>query len=129
MLTEDAVWAWLEAGGVQAAAYWDGTPWTEIQDPKAVLLTLSGGSRPQFERTFDTPSLQIFARGDQNDHAGARDLAWQIDSLLQTAVPPLTLTGVRVISITRVGGPPRLLQRDAARRFIFSCNYLFLAAR
>lgn len=129
MLTEDAVAAWLEAQGVEAAFYWDGTPWTEIQDAAAVVLTLSGGSASQFERTFDTPTVQVLARGDQNDHAGARALAWQIDDALYRAVPPLTLGTTHVISVTRVGGPPRLLQRDAARRFIFTCNYLFLAAR
>lgn len=131
MLTEDGVSAWLSAQGVETVWYWDGTPWTEIQDPTAVVLDLSGGSAPQFERAFDTPTIQVLTRGDQNDHAGARELAWQIDSALMTAVPPLTLgtPPVRVISITRVGGPPRLLSRDAARRFIFTANYLFLAAR
>lgn len=131
MLTEDAIASWLKAEGVTAAFYWDGTPWTEIQDPTAVVLALSGGSAPQLERTFDTPSVQVLARGNQTDHVGARDLAWQIDDVLMDAVPPLTLgtPSVRVISITRVGGPPRLLTRDSARRFIFTCNYIFTAAR
>lgn len=129
MLTEDAVAAWLTDSGVTAKCYFDGTPWTDIQDRKAIVLGLYGGGPDQFERTFDQPGLQVLARGDQTDHAGARDLAYQIDSVFETAVPPLTLGGAWVISINRVGGPPRLLMRDTSRRFIFTCNYVFLSAR
>jgi hypothetical protein len=121
--------SWLIAQGITADIGFDGQAWVEILPDQAVLLTLMGGGPELFERTFDTPSVQLLSRGGQMDPTSAEALAWSIDNLLLGAVPPIDIGSTRVIAIERVGGPPRFVQYDAARRRIFSATYIFTAAR
>lgn len=120
--------AWLDAAGIKELMYYDGQDLGEVEQDLAVVLTLRGGGPSLNERTFDTPTLQVITRGSQNDPKSAEDLAFKVDDAL--LIPDRTVIGeTYVASIDRLGGPPSLLQRDTARRNIFTCNYFFQSAR
>lgn len=120
--------AWLQDAGISAPFEYDGQDLAEIEQDTVVVLTLSGGAPTSNERTIENPTVQITSRGAQFDPDSAEDLAWAIDDAL--LLPTSTTIGTtKVISIDRVGSPPRLLTRDAARRNVFVCNYIFTAGR
>jgi hypothetical protein len=119
---------WLTDAGIDTPMYYDGQNLAEIEQDSAVVLSLTGGGPTILERTFDTPTVQVISRGAQFDPTSAETLAYAIDDVF--LAPTSTVIGTtKVIAIDRVGGPPRLLQRDAARRNVFTCNYIFQAAR
>jgi uncharacterized protein YceK len=119
---------WLATAGVTASMEFDGQSLADIQQDVVVVLSLTGGASSILERTFDNPTVQVISRGQQMDPDSAEDLAYQIDQAL--LLPASTVIGTtKVIGIDRIGGPPRLLQRDRAHRNIFTCNYIFTVAR
>jgi hypothetical protein len=120
--------SWLDAAGISTPMYFDGQDWDEILEDQAVILTPTGGPPSLDERTFDQPTVQILTRGSQFDPGSAEKLAASVDDAI--LLPASTFIGTTYVSsMDRLGGPPRLLSRDAARRNVFSCNYIFQAAR
>lgn len=123
--------SWTDPAGVvhPLQVFYDGTPWVEVQQDCAAILSLAGGGPTLYERTFDTPTVQVQVRGPQNDPATAEALAYELDQALLTPAGVFDVGPTRVIASDRFGGPPRLLLRDAARRSIFVATYIFTTAR
>ena len=93
---------------------------------KEVTLTPSGG--PGFvteEASHDAWTFQARLRGGADDPLGAELAAQQLDWFILTAPVPLTVDGITVAAVTRLGAPPSPLPLDPSdRRTEFTCTYI-----
>lgn len=90
-----------------------------------VLVSPYGGPGEDLEGLLDQRSWQIRVVGEQNDYTGAESAANAIDLAYLSHLSHEKIAGQKVTSITRVGGPPAVLQVDDADRVHFVCSYTF----
>jgi len=121
---------WLTLAG------WDTTqetgypllPGSEIlaMPDKAVFLTPSGG--PGYvteEAVTDAWSFQARLRGGADDPLGAQAAAQLLDYVILHGPHPVTVDGVPVLNVQRLGSPPSPLPLDPSdRRFEYTANYV-----
>lgn len=121
---------WLTSAG------WDITqetgfplfPGPEILDEpdKAVFITPSGG--PGYttdEAGTDAWSFQARLRGAADDPLGAEAAAQLLDYVILRGPQPVTVNGVPVLNVQRLGSPPSPLPLDPSdRRFEYVANYV-----
>lgn len=119
--------SWLVAQGLEYPASADSE--LPAMPDRVVTVIRAGGAPTTIERAYDTPQMQVVARGAQADATSAGVVADRVDGLLLGAVPPVSMGSHRVISIDRLGGPPMDFDRDDGRRTLFSCNYTLRVAR
>lgn len=119
-----------------ALAGWDATqeagypllPGSEIltMPDKAVFLTPSGG--PGYvteEAAADAWSFQARLRGGSDDPLGAQAAAQLLDWTILHGPHPVTVGGVPVLNVQRLGSPPSPLPLDPSdRRFEYVANYV-----
>jgi len=121
---------WLTMAG------WDTTqetgypllPGSEIlaMPDKAVFLTPSGGPGYVTEEAgTDAWSFQARLRGPADDPLAADAAAQLLDWAILHGPRPVTVDGVPVLNVQRLGSPPSPLPLDPSdRRFEFTCNYV-----
>lgn len=115
---------------------WDATqesgyplyPGPEIltEPDKAVFLTPTGGPGYTTEEGgTDAWSFQARTRGPSDDPLSPEAAATLLDWMILHAPHPVTVDGVPVLNVQRLGGPPSPLPLDPSdRRFEFVCNYV-----
>jgi hypothetical protein len=93
---------------------------------KAVFVTPSGG--PGYvteEGGTDAWSFQARLRGPADDPLGAQAAAQLLDWTILHGPHPVTVDGVPVLNVQRLGSPPSPLPLDPAdRRFEYVTNYI-----
>jgi len=121
---------WLTLAG------WDTTqetgypllPGSEIlaMPDKAVFLTPSGGPGYVTEEAgTDAWSFQARLRGGADDPLGAQAAAQLLDYVILHGPHPVTVDGVPVLNVQRLGSPPSPLPLDPSdRRFEYVANYI-----
>lgn len=104
-------------------------PYVEKEPDKLVTLTPVPGPGYVLEGAADAGAFQARVRGGQNDQAGAEALAYHLDSLILSAVFPVTISGRVIIHVHRLGGTPSPLAPtpDDAERFEYVTTYLCIA--
>jgi hypothetical protein len=119
-----------------ALAGWDVTqetgyplfPGPEVLDApdRAVFVTPSGG--PGYvteEASADAWSFQARLRGAADDPLGAEASAQLLDWMILRGPRPVTVDGVPVQNVQRLGSPPSPLPLDPSdRRFEYVANYI-----
>lgn len=102
----------------------------ELESPDRLLfVTPSGGAGETMERMFELNSVQIRTRGVRNNPADAFALADRVDRALMDVEYPLRIGGRHVTKVQWAGGPPALVERDAALRSVLSASYVFEVSR
>jgi hypothetical protein len=121
---------WLTLAG------WDTTqetgypllPGSEIlaMPDKAVFITPSGGPGYVTEEAgTDAWSFQARLRGGSDDPLGAQAAAQLLDYVILHGPHPVTVDGVPVLNVQRLGSPPSPLPLDPSdRRFEYVANYI-----
>jgi hypothetical protein len=111
MMTPSGIATWLEGQGVTPDMFV-----TDGEIPPApdrlVIIQMTGGPGESRERTFDALSFQVRVRGKQYVEDDASALAWQVDDVLLGAHPPVTISGVRVISGSSRGRATDVHEKD-----------------
>jgi hypothetical protein len=122
---------WLTLAG------WDTTqesgypllPGSEIlaMPDKAVFITGTGGPGYTTEEGgTDAWSFQARLRGPADDPLSAEAAAQLLDYVILHGPHPVTVDGVPVLNVQRLGSPPSPLPLDPGdRRFEFTANYVF----
>lgn len=125
MITNDAMRSWLKAQVAQPNL--ESFPGPELPNTpsKHFVLSWLAGTGLTVENMFDVRGFQLRVVGEQNDYASAEALAWQLDHAIVGAVYPVTIGGMRVLSIGRTGGGPEPMPEDDADRTPFVASYLF----
>lgn len=118
------------------AAGWDGDQETgaplyagpyipESPDRLVVLTATSGPGYLTDEGYPDAVSFQARVRGPSDDEPSAEMLAILLDQLILQLPTPVTIDGVSIGSIQRLGGSPVALPFDPNDlRYDFTCNYV-----
>lgn len=127
MLSVAAVRTFLISRGITAAIV-DGLDERTMPD-RLVYVQATGGPGEARERTFERVTVQTIIRGGQNNLADAETLADAVDRAFMDAIYPVTIGGRHVPTIQQAGGPPALIDRDDARRSLFSASYVVEVAR
>lgn len=98
----------------------------KLSPNRLVFLFLGNGAGLTTEGLYDRVFLSVRTIGRQEDFTDAENLAYQLDNILLTATEagPIVMGTARVLYVTRTGGAPALLEKDAADRYHFSCSYL-----
>lgn len=91
---------------------------------RMVFLTLGGGAGLTTELLYDRIFISARVIGRQNDFADAEQLAAQLDKMFLQVDSPRKIGTARALYITRTGGAPSLLEKDASDRYHFSCSYI-----
>lgn len=93
---------------------------------KAVFLTASGGPGYTTEEGgADAWSLQTRLRAGADDPLGAQAAAQLLDWTILRGPHPVTVDGVPVLNVQRLGSPPSPLPLDPSdRRFEYVTNYI-----
>lgn len=133
MLRSADVAAWLRTRGITDPFVQDFPAMASEDLPempdRICSVVLFGGGPTLRERTYDQAQVQILTRGEQANPADAETFAAQVDDALMGAVPPLLMSGRRVVSIDRLAGPPQRLEVDDGRRTVMVTNYILQTAR
>lgn len=127
MLTVGEITAFLRSRGVTEPVNHSDDQ-QEMPD-EMLYVSATGGPGAAREYLFEVATFQILARGRQNDLASTEALADRVDRALIDAIPPFTIGGRHVVALSWVGGPPAVVDRDDARRYIASANYWMDLAR
>ena len=96
---------------------------------RVVACRIIGGAGELGERTQDQPTVQVYVRGLPANDADAHVLASVADDALLGIDRQVTMGETRVISVQRLSGQPGFVQRDDARRTLYSCTYVLRVAR
>lgn len=96
----------------------------KLSSDRIVFLGLGGGPGLASEELTDRIFISAHVIGQQNDYADAENLAWQLDTMLLQVCSNSVIGNATALYITRTGGSPTLLEKDAAERFHFTCSYL-----
>jgi hypothetical protein len=103
-------------------------PGPEIVDEpdKAVVLTPSGGPGYMTEEAgTDAWGFQARLRGAADDPLGAQAAAQLLDYTILHGPHPVTVCGVPVLNVQRLGSPPTALPLDPSdRRFEYTATYV-----
>jgi hypothetical protein len=93
---------------------------------KAVFITGAGGPGYTTEEGgTDAWSFQARVRGPEDDPLAAEAAAQLLDYMILHGPHPVTVDGVPVLNVQRLGSPPSPLPLDPSdRRFEFTCNYI-----
>ena len=93
---------------------------------KAVFITGTGGPGYTTEEGgTDAWSFQARVRGPEDDPLAADAAAQLLDYVILHGPHPVTVDGVPVLNVQRLGSPPSALPLDPSdRRFEFTCNYI-----
>jgi hypothetical protein len=123
---------WIAGGTVPIT--FDGYGMPDTSGPY-IAVGVTGGAPTQAERTLDVPLLSVVTVGPQDDHTGGEKLTSTVDDTLMGLPFPQTIpsaTGgnpTHLVSLDYSGGQPRFLDRDPARRSVFTASYVLVVAR
>ena len=118
------------------AAGWDATqetgypffpgPEILVSPDKAVFITATGGPGYTTEEGgTDAWSFQARVRGPEDDPLAAEAAAQLLDYVILHGPHPVTVDGVPVLNVQRLGSPPSPLPLDPSdRRFEYTANYI-----
>ena len=124
MLSVSDVIAWLPTLGITTPVQ---DSWWVPPDPdRLVMVTISGGPGPIYERLFDRTAVTVRCRGLQRQPSDTEALAAQVDEAVMGAVAPVMVGKTRVNDIDRAA-PPRFAGLDKAFRAEFVAVYLLTA--
>lgn len=126
MIVVADITAWLTSLGLTTPAV-DGY-WVPPDPDRLILIMLAGGPGLLYERAYDRQAVTLRSRGLQRQPADAEALATQVDDLILSAVPPVTVGSKHVNDIDRLS-PPRFASADKALRSEFTATYLLTFAR
>ena len=122
---------WLTMAGwdmTQETGY-PALPGPEILDApdKAVFVTATSGPGYRTEEGgVDSWGLQARLRGDADDPLGAQAAAQLLDYVILHGPHPVTVCGVPVLNVQRLGGTPVALPLDPSdRRTEYTATYIF----
>jgi hypothetical protein len=145
-ISSDGRWVGCAAGLV--AITFDGYGMPDTSGPY-VAVGVTGGAPTESERTVDVHLVSVLTFGPQDDHTGAEQLTSTVDDSLMALTFPQTIPsvaagfdtdgtfdlgaafdgGTHLISLDYSGAPPRFLDRDNARRSVFTASYVVRIAR
>lgn len=144
MIDFDDLTAWLQplVDPTFAHSGYEGLTWrgpdfdpvTEQADRVVAISRTGGPGLVTEEAAYDAVTFQIRVRGAQANPADTKAVMGLIDKLLVPPPPnppvtPVSINGIRCISIDRVGAAPGFLRLDDAYRTEDVGNYVFIAAR
>lgn len=97
-----------------------------LEPDRAVFITGTGGPGYTTEEGgTDAWSFQARLRGPADDPLAAEAAAQLLDYVILRGHCPVTVDGVSVLNVQRLGSPPSPLPLDPSdRRFEFTCNYI-----
>ena len=122
-LTYSTLADWLVSLGVDQTVLNQG-PFIPKMPDELTTLTLLPGLGYTTEGALDNPSFQVRCRSGQNDQQSAEAAAFDIDSRIFRAQYPITVDGVRIVVVDRLGGAPAPLgPPDDAERIDYVCTY------
>jgi hypothetical protein len=90
-----------------------------------IVATAYGGAGEAMEGLTDRTSWQVRVIGKQNDYTSAETMALAIDRAFLRLPSSRIPSGLWVVAVSRIGGPPSALTRDNAKRTHFICSYSF----
>lgn len=96
----------------------------KLSPQQLILMRVGNGAGFTTEALFDRPFIFLGIWGKQNNFADAESLALDCDRVMTSAVGNVMIGGTGALYITRTGGRPQLVDKDAADRYHFTCTYL-----
>jgi hypothetical protein len=96
---------------------------------RMITPTVTGGQPTQLERVLDVHTVQLMIRGAQADPVGTETMVALVDNTIMGLKPPFVVGSQHCVDLDYIGGPPRWLVRDPARRHHWACNYYLTVAR
>lgn len=97
---------------------------SSVSPQDIVFISVGGGAGLTTELLFDRPFISIRVVGRQNDFRSAEKLAHLVDLLFLGVDSNQKIGTTPVLSITRTGGGPQMLELDSADRYHYSCSYI-----